>query len=157
MDDRWFRLGDHGRYPAQTISSSSTHCMTMSKPLKIFTLAFVLLCGLCTALYYPVQRDDNQTRLEKQRLRSIVVVGQNLNYAEQILMDAGFRLEYTKLIKPTVNQDCLQQLVLVGPKKPNFFETIAYTTQISWMPFTHSESPYVIINASLDGKITEIR
>ena len=129
----------------------------MGKSLKICLFIFALLCVLSAVLYYPIQRDDTQTRHNKERVRNIVAVGQNLKHAEEMLMDAGFQLEYSEAIKPTVNEDYLQQLVLVGPRQPNAFESIAYTADLSWMPFTHSEAPYVIINADLDGKITEIR
>ena len=59
-------------------------------------------------------------------------------------------------IAPTDEQDYLQQLVIVGDPIPNTFETIAYAAQLPWMPFTRSASAYVIINADLDGTITDI-
>ena len=129
----------------------------MSKSAKFILLAIALLAAIYAVGRFPIQQEDNQTRQARERLRSIVEVGQNLNYAEQILMDAGFEMQYAKPIMPTANQDYLQQLVIVGPTQPNIFETIAYTTQIRWIPFTHSESPYVILNADLDGTITEVR
>lgn len=153
MDSQLSVPRDVRRYPAQAIPN----VIYMGKPLKICLIILAALCVLSAVLYYPIQRDDTQTRLNRKRLKDIVTVGQNLKYAEQILMDAGYQLEYSDAIKPTINQDYLQQLVLVGPRQPNIFETIAYTTGLSWMPFTHSEAPYVIINANLDGKITEIR
>ena len=62
------------------------------------------------------------------------------------------RLSYKRfIVKPP------SKLVIVGDTQPNTFETIGYTTGISWMPFTHEESSYVVIEAELDGTIREIR
>ena len=114
-------------------------------------IALAILIG-----YIPVWREDAITRQNRSRVLELVKVGQELEKAEHRLRNAGFKLLYDQPITPTVNEDYLQQLVIVGETRPNTFETIGYVTQASWIPFTHSESPYVKINASLEGIITEV-
>ena len=64
---------------------------------------------------------------------------------------------YDEPIAPTFKKDYLQQIVIIGKTQANAFESFAYAAQLSWMPFTHSESPYVVIDATLEGEITVIR
>ena len=127
------------------------------KRFKKFGLITLILAVLVSVgLYVPVWIDDAEARRNRARVKELVSLGQDLDEAQRALRDAGFRLSYDEPIKPTVNQDYQQQLVIVGKTQPNAFETFAYAAGLSWRPFTHSESPYVIINASLDGRITNI-
>ncbi len=121
-------------------------CLVM---LIVLTLTSVIL-------YIPIWNDDAEVRRNRDRVNELISVGQNLDEAQRILRDAGFRLRFDEPIKPTVNKDYLQQLVIVGETQPNSFESFAYASGILWMPFTHSESPYVIINANFNGTITGI-
>ena len=84
-------------------------------------------------------------------------VGQQLSEAENILTKKGFRLMYDEPVTPTANKNNLQQIVIFGETQPNIFETFAYTTQLTWVPFTHKESQYLVIDANLNGIITGIR
>ena len=86
----------------------------------------------------------------------MITVGQDLSDAEKTLKNAGFELEYDSPIDLTGNEDYLHQLVIIGETRPNSFETFAYAAGWSWMPFTHSESPYVKIDADRNGKIIAI-
>jgi hypothetical protein len=124
---------------------------------RAIAIALIAIGVLTIILYIPIWLDDAQARQNRGRVNNLIKVGQDLGDAELILKDAGFRLMYEQAIAPTVNKDYLLQMVTVGETRPNAFESFAYAAQLSWMPFTHSESPYVGIHATLDGKITEIR
>lgn len=127
------------------------------KPAKKGCLIILIVPALvCVLLYIPIWSADTKARQNRDRVNALISIGQNLNEAQQILRDSGFKLSYEEPIKPTINKDYFQQLVIVGETQPNSFESFAYAAGLSWMPFTHSESPYVIINASLDGTITDI-
>ena len=118
-------------------------------------LAF--LSALAAVINSPIRCEDNLRRHSKTQACEIIRIGQNMAEAERLLSASGFKLEYEEPVTPTVNRDYLQQLVIVGDAQPNLFESLAYSWQFSWMPFTHSESPYIVIDADLDGTITEIR
>ena len=126
------------------------------KKAKTGCLIVVLLCAfVAVIMYIPVWIDDVEARSNKEEVRKLIHIGQNLSEAEIILCNANFKLVHEKPIAPTYDKSYLQQLVVVGNTQPNFFESIAYASG-SWMPFTSGESPYLIINADLDGIITEI-
>lgn len=129
----------------------------MKKASKICLIIFGVLVVITILGYIPIWRHDALARENKGRVNKIIEIGQNLGEAEQILRNAGFQLMHDEAIAPTVDKDYLQQLVVVGETQPNGFESFAYAAQLSWMPFTHSESPYVIINATLDGAIIKIK
>ena len=134
-----------------------TSKISVGKMKRAIAIALIAIGVLTIILYIPIWLDDAQARQNRGRVNNLIKVGQDLDDAELILKDAGFRLMYEQAIAPTVNKDYLMQIVTVGETQPNAFETFAYVTNLSWIPFTHSESPYVIINANWDGKITEIR
>ena len=128
-----------------------------SKLLVFFVMPIVAATVVADVIQVPVRNQDARRRRNIDRVHGIVVVGQHLTDAEQRLATAGFEMLYSEPIKPTVNKDYQQQLVIVGNTVPNIFESLAYAWQFSWMPFTHSESPYVVIDADLDGTITKVR
>ena len=117
----------------------------------VLILAFILTCR------FRIRTEDNLRRNNRLKVQQLVRTGQSLPEAERLVVSAGFELVHSKPITPSVGKDYLQQLVIVGDTQPNTFETIGYTTGISWMPFTHEESSYVVIEAELDGTIREIR
>lgn len=119
-------------------------------------VALVALALISILLYIPIWIDDAEARGNRARVNDLISVGQSLNDAQRTLRDSGFRLSYDEPIKPTVAEDYLHQLVIVGNTSPNSFESFGYAAGLSWMPFIHGESAYVIINADLDGTITEI-
>lgn len=121
-----------------------------------YLIALATLLLVVVAFYLPVWIDDAEARRNRARVNELISLGQNLGEAQKILRDAGFRLYHDQPVTPTINKDYYQQLVIVGDTRPNAFETIAYTVGLSWMPFTRSESPYVVIDADLDGIITDI-
>ena len=122
-----------------------------------FGCLMALLFGVVVAvmMYLPVWVDDFEARSNKEEVLRLVHVGQDISEAEAILKENDFRLYHDEPITPTYDESYLQQLVIVGNTQPSFFESISYATGI-WMPFTSGESPYLIINADLDGVITEI-
>ena len=127
------------------------------KPSRKGCLIVLIAVALISVLLYiPIWNADAEARQNRARVNVLISVGQNLDEAQRILRDSGFTLYYDEPITPTINKDYFQQLVIVGETRPNSFESFAYATGLSWMPFTHSESPYVIIDASLDGTITDI-
>jgi len=128
----------------------------MKKASKFCLIVLGALVVVTILGYIPIWRNDALARENKDRVNELVEVGQNLGEAEQILKDAGFQLVHDEAIAPTINKDYLQHLVIVGETQPNRFESFAYAAQLPWMPFTHSESAYVAIKATLDGTITKI-
>ena len=130
----------------------------MKTATKACSIALGVIAVLCTLIYIPLWLDDAAAKRNKDRVNKLVQMGADLRASEQILKNNGFRLMYEKPITPTFTQDYLQQIVIVGSERvPNAFESFAYAAQLPWMPFTHRESPYVIIDATLQGRITEIR
>jgi len=121
----------------------------------VLLLAATMMGIIGASVYLPVARDDAEARTNIKRVMSLIKVGDDLGEAEKILRNAGFKLVYASPIKPTVKEDYLHQLVVVSNRGPNFFDTLSYVTSHP-MPFTHKESSWVAINASLDGVITEI-
>ena len=119
-------------------------------------IALIAVILISVAIYIPIWNNDAEARRNRDRVNELISVGQNFDEAQRILRDSGFRLSYDEPIKPSINKDYVQQLVIVGDTQPNLFESFAYAAGISRMPFTHCESPYVIINADLDGNITGI-
>ena len=128
--------------------------MTRLKTTGLITLIAVALVSVI--LYVSVWIDDAKARENRSQVNDLIAVGQDLDEAQRILQAAGFRLLYSQPIKPTGDESYSQQLVIVGNTQPNLFETIGYVFSSSWMPSTHTESPYVIIEANLDGTITRI-
>jgi len=128
----------------------------MNKKIKISLITFGTLFIIFTLGHIPVWIDDSKARDNKAIIKEMISVGSDLNKAEIIIKKAGFKLMYDSPITPTYDKSYLSQLVIVGNTQPNIFETIGYAAQLPWMPFTSNESPYLIIDATLDGKITEI-
>ena len=126
----------------------------MKRAKKGCLLAMLATVLISLFLYIPIWIDDSDARQNRARVHELIEVGQNLSAAQRILRDGGFQLTYDEPIAPTIRKDYLHQLVIVGETRPNLFETIGYAADLPWMPFTHSESPYVIIEADLDGNIT---
>ena len=116
----------------------------------------IAIALISVLLYIPIWNADAEARQNRARVNELISVGQNLDEAQRILRDSGFALYYVEPITPTINKDYFQQLAIVGETRPNSFESFAYAAGLSWIPFTHSESPYVIIDASLDRTITDI-
>lgn len=106
----------------------------------------------CVSVYC----DDALARENRKRVHELVVVGQDLGVAEELLKNAGFELMFEEAITPTVAKDYLSQFVIVGKTTPNIFDSVAYAAQVPWIPFNHKESPYVVIDARLDGEIFDI-
>ena len=130
--------------------------MRFHKPVKFFILGIAIIAVVSLVLYIPIWQDDSRSRRERIVVHDLISVGQNLNDAQDALTNAGFELMYEEPITPTIDESYLSQLVVVGNPVPNKFESFAYAAGLSWMPFTHSESAYVIIQADLDGTITRI-
>lgn len=129
----------------------------MKKFKKIFLISLSAILALSILGYIPIWKNDMEARKNREQVYGLVEIGDDLELAQEKLRKAGFRLMYDNPITPTIDRDYFQQLVIIGNTRPNFFETMGYTMQARWMPFTHSESPYVIISATLDGEITRIR
>lgn len=128
----------------------------MKKPMRY---GAVILCGILVMgvlLHIPIWRADAAARRERQKVYQLVSVGQDLADAESKLKAAGYELFYDQPIKPSINKDYYQQLVIVGDTQPRGLESFAYAINASWMPYTRSESSIVIINAGLDGRIREV-
>lgn len=129
----------------------------MKKTQKVVLIGFGFFAAITILGYIPIWKADMEAREKRRQVYDLVQVGDDLKSAQKELKDAGFELRYEEPITPTIKNDYLQQLVEVGETRPNFFETLAYTTQAPWMPFMHSESPYVIIDATLEGEITRLK
>ena len=119
-------------------------------------IVLIAIALISVLLYIPIWNAHAEARQNRARVNELISVGQNLDEAQRILRDSGFALYYDEPITPTINKDYFQQLAIVGETRPNSFESFAYAAGLSWIPFTHSESPYVIIDASLDRTITDI-
>ena len=98
----------------------------------------------------PIWLADMQTRQDKAKVYELVKVGQETATAMEVLMSHGFILRKAE-------SNGTSQLVVVGDTAPNFFETLQYTTRLPWVPFTNSESPYVVIDSTDAGVITDIQ
>ena len=116
--------------------------------ISLFLIA-VFLAG-CTV------SEDRALRKERERVLSLITVGQDFDEAQNTLREKGYKLFYEEPIQPTSKKDYYQQLVVIGNTNPNLMETVSYVTNKN-LPGTRSESPYVIINADLNGKIIKIR
>lgn len=128
----------------------------MSRGAKIFLTVVCSLQVIFVILSIPVWRGDAEARKNRARVDELVSVGQDINEAATILRKAGFRLYHEEPIAPTISKDYLQHIVIVREGGPNAFETFGYAADLPWMPFTHSEHHFVLLNANLDGTITEI-
>lgn len=128
----------------------------MKSAKKGCLIAIIAVVLVCVLRYIPIWSADAEARRNRDSVNELISVGQDLNEAQRILRDSGFALYYQEPIKPTINKDYFQQLVIVGDTQPNSFESFAYAAGLSWVPFARIESPYVIIHASLDGRITDI-
>ena len=132
------------------------------KTRRVISVRTVLLSvlGLVVAgsllLYVPVWRKDAERRRNRAAALALIEVGATLEQAESKLIAAGFRLAYDEAIDQTGAGERLTQLVIVGDTRPNAFETFGYAAQARWMPFTRSESSYLVIAADPDGVITDI-
>ena len=131
--------------------------MRINKPIKFCLFALALATAISLLLYIPIWQDDAAARRNKAKVRELISIGQNLDDAQAKLKNAGFELSYDEPIDPTGNGIYVTQLVIVGETQPNTFESLGYAAQLPWMPFTHTESAYVIIDANLDGTITKIK
>jgi len=129
----------------------------MKKSKKVLVIFLCAIAAIITLGYIPIWKNDREARENRKEVYSLIEQGEDLTKAEEKLRSAGFRLGYEEPITPTIDKDYLQQIVVIGNTKPNFFESIGYASGASWMPFVHSESPYVIIDATLEGEIIRIR
>lgn len=129
----------------------------MKKAKKVLLVSIGVLLAMTVLGQILIWKDDMEARENRQQVYDLVQVGDDLKSEQKELKDAGFKLRYEEPITPTINNDYLEQLVIIGDTQPNFFETLKYTTEAPWMPFVHGESPYVIINATLEGEITRLK
>jgi hypothetical protein len=129
----------------------------MKTAMKTILIVVTVLSTLIIAISIKVWWEDDKARENKILIRKLIGAGQQISEAENILKKTGYRLMYDEPIKPTTNKDYLQQIVIIGETQPNIFETFAYATQSNWVPFTHKESQHMVIDATLNGVITEIR
>lgn len=156
-------LAGRETFPNVSCPSRKAPCnqRRQNNPMKTASKACLIALGVPFAIslliYIPIWIDDSAARKNRAHVSTLIRIGQNLDEAERILKDARFRLLHDKPIAPTINKDYLHQIVIIGNPKPNIFETIAYSTELPWMPFIHSESPYLVIDATLAGTITGIK
>lgn len=119
----------------------------MRRAKTVCLIALVAVGLISVILYVPIWINDAEARRNRDRVNNLISVGQDFDEAQRILRDSGFELSYDEPIKPTINEDYFHELVIVGETQPNIFETFGYAAGLSWVPFTHTESPYVIIRA----------
>ena len=119
-------------------------------------IIFLVVLGIFIVGHIPAWVDDAKALRNRAKVMELIAVGRNLSESEDALEEAGFRLLYDEAIMPTINKDYLQQGVIVGNTTPNTFESLAYAMGVPWMPFCRSVSPYVMIDAHLDGSIKRI-
>lgn len=130
------------------------HAVSNMKKYTFVMLSMVV--SLIVVIYILAWLDDLETKRNRMLVHELVDVGDDLREAEQKIKASGFKLLYEAPIDSTINREYVQKIVVVGKTNPNLFESFAYAAQLQWMPFIHSESPYVIINATLEGKVSKI-
>jgi hypothetical protein len=117
----------------------------------IYSLLMVIALSSVSCVTLRTQK----IRSEKEKVYSIVSVGQNIYIAESELKNAGYKLIHETAIHPTKNKDYLSQIVRVDDNFPTASDTFFYTVTGGDSPF-RLESPSVLIEASNDGTITKV-
>lgn len=128
----------------------------MKRRYVIALIVVGAMLGIGFLLQVPIWQEDAKVRKEKVKIRQLIAVGQDLDQAEAVLISSGYQLYYDDAIKPTYDESYYSQLVIVGQSRPMGLESLAYAIDLSWMPFTRSESAYLMIEADLDRTITDI-
>ena len=90
---------------------------------------------------------------ERIRVHGIVANGMDISAAQALLKVKGYQLAYETPIRPTAS-DYVQQLVVIGDRRPTPLDTFFYTT--GWRNPFPNESPYVVIDAGPDGIIVRV-
>lgn len=111
---------------------------------------------VCVTLYIPIWEEDGKRRAGEARVKELVSVGDDIFVADRYLRDAGFRVSGDGPHDPFGDGDSFWLNVRVGERGPNSAESLAYAGDFPWMPFTHSESGWVVLEADADGKIRSI-
>ena len=130
--------------------------MRFHKPVRYAALTIAVVALISLVMHVSVRMEDSKTRRKKLIVYNLVSIGQKLEFAQERLRNAGFELLYDEPITPTVTESHLSQIVIVGNPVPSAFETFGYAAELSWMPFTRTESAYVKLRADLEGIITSI-
>ncbi len=122
---------------------------------RLFHLLLILVVGFVIC-HIPVWLDDAEARRNKSRVNELISVGQDVFEARKTLHENGFRfLRYTHS-EESLSQEYLRLLVVVGDTQHNAFDSLAYSGEFRWMPFTRRESPYVKIDID-EGRIIRIQ
>lgn len=120
--------------------------------LKIVIPFFLLLIAIF-ALSKIIE--SNEIKKNRFKVNNLIYVGQNLIEAQDILKKEGFILVYEEPVDSTGLGQHVHQSVIIGDRMPNIDETFFYVLTGGVSPFA-GESPYVGIEANIEGKIISI-
>lgn len=116
--------------------------------------AYFLVAILAWLVLIPVigyAWDNRQLQAERCRVHSLIRVGQSIVDGQEILRQSGYRFHRDT---PTRFLDYQQLLVIIGDPTPSMLDKLCYVVGLT-NPL-RTESPYVVIAASLDGVITKV-
>jgi len=128
----------------------------MPKQKNVIRWAAVSTIGLAicvAAIAWNVRVARTQLADAKARVYEMVDIGQSLPVVEQRLISQGYILVYEKAIYPT-GPKYMQQLVKIGNTDRSVIDTFCYTVGIA-NPLSPG-LPYVVIDASPDGRIIRV-
>jgi hypothetical protein len=115
--------------------------------------ALLLLIAGCSAIPVVAYALENRhLDKERSRVQSLVRIGQSIDDAQRTLAQNGFRfLDDT----PTRFISYQHLLVITGEAKPSILDTFFYVMGAA-NPL-RTQSPYVVVAATLDGVVTAVR
>lgn len=119
--------------------------------LKVGAVLLVLTAGLVALPAVSYALENRQLGAERARVHSLIRVGQTIGEAQAALAQRGFRFHGDV---PTRFISYQQLLVIIGDTKPSMLDTVFYV--VGGPNPLRTQSPYVVIAASLDGVVTAI-
>ena len=118
---------------------------------KVGAVLLVLTAGLVALPAFSYALENRQLGAERARVHSLIRVGQTIGDAQAALAQRGYRFHSDA---PTRFISYQQLLVIIGDTTPSALDTFFYA--VGGPNPLRTQSPYVVIAASLDGVITAI-
>ena len=119
--------------------------------LLIPILTILVTISSCTGC---AMLEDKRIRDERIRVHELIRVGQNIDVAQKVLKANGYKLVYEKPIDQTGLNETLTQLVVIGDTTISTLDGFLYAAQLSHP--IKKESPYLVIDADIEGNIYRI-
>ena len=123
----------------------------MKTRFKVGAVLLVLTAGLVGLPVISYALENRQLGAERSRVQSLIRVGQTIGDAQAALTQRGYRFHSDT---PTRFISYQQLLVVIGDTTPSRLDTFFYV--VGRANPLRTQSPYVVIAASLDGVVTAI-